>query len=150
MNALRLMNVLALLLILLPWRAQAAEADDFVAASRSQQAQLLTQWAAAPQADRLPLLRALTTESLVMDDEDAFRTRQGGLQPLGAVAAPQGETLLVRLTNRLRNLAAGALAADLILSDNVTERASAARTLQRGSDPGHGRAAATAAGGGNR
>ena len=46
MNALRLMNVLALLLILLPWRAQAAEADDFVAASRSQQAQLLTQWAA--------------------------------------------------------------------------------------------------------
>ncbi|STS82551.1 urea ABC transporter, permease protein UrtB [Klebsiella pneumoniae] len=92
MNALRLMSVLALLLTLLPWRAQAAEADDFVAASRSQQAQLLTQWAAAPQADRLPLLRALTTESLVMDDgKHAFRTRQGGLQPLGAVAAPQGE-----------------------------------------------------------
>ena len=58
MNALRLMSVLVLLLTLLPWRAQAAEADDFVAASRSQQAQLLTQWAAAPQADRLPLLRA--------------------------------------------------------------------------------------------
>ncbi|VTM31006.1 urea ABC transporter, permease protein UrtB [Klebsiella pneumoniae] len=75
MNALRLMSVLALLLILLPWRAQAAEADDFVAASRSQQAQLLSQWAAAPQADRLPLLRALTTESLVMDDgKHAFRT----------------------------------------------------------------------------
>ncbi len=37
MNALRLMNVLALLLILLPWRAQAAEADASlppVAASR--------------------------------------------------------------------------------------------------------------------
>lgn len=132
MNALRLMNVLALLLILLPWRAQAAEADDFVAASRSQQAQLLSQWAAAPQADRLPLLRALTTESPVMDDgKHAFRTRQGGLQPLGAVAAPQGETRPVRLTNRLRNLAAGALASHLILSDNVTERASAARTLQR-------------------
>ncbi|HHN8696228.1 TPA: hypothetical protein ACXRYW_005443, partial [Klebsiella variicola subsp. variicola] len=32
MNALRLMSVLTLLLILLPWRAQAAEADDFVAA----------------------------------------------------------------------------------------------------------------------
>ena len=136
MNALRLMNVLALLLTLLPWRAQAAEADDFVAASRSQQAQLLTQWAAAPQADRLPLLRALTTESLVMDDgKHAFRTRQGGLQPLGAVAAPQGETRPVRLTNRLRNLAAGALASHLILSDNVTERASAARTLQREATP---------------
>lgn len=136
MNALRLMNVLALLLILLPWRAQAAEADDFVAASRSQQAQLLSQWAAAPQADRPPLLRALTTESLVMDDgKHAFRTRQGGLQPLGAVAAPQGETRPVRLTNRLRNLAAGALASHLILSDNVTERASAARTLQREATP---------------
>ncbi|MEY8158884.1 urea ABC transporter permease subunit UrtB, partial [Klebsiella quasipneumoniae] len=136
MNALRLMSVLTLLLILLPWRAQAAEADDFVAASRSQQAQLLTQWAAAPQADRLPLLRALTTESLVMDDgKHAFRTRQGGLQPLGAVAAPQGETRPVRLTNRLRNLAAGALASHLILSDNVTERASAARTLQREATP---------------
>ncbi|HBS6629449.1 TPA: urea ABC transporter permease subunit UrtB, partial [Klebsiella pneumoniae] len=136
MNALRLMSVLALLLILLPWRAQAAEADDFVAASRSQQAQLLTQWAAAPQADRLPLLRALTTESLVMDDgKHAFRTRLGGLQPLGAVAAPQGETRPVRLTNRLRNLAAGALASHLILSDNVTERASAARTLQREATP---------------
>lgn len=136
MNALRLMSVLALLLTLLPWRAQAAEADDFVAASRSQQAQLLTQWAAAPQADRLPLLRALTTESLVMDDgKHAFRTRQGGLQPLGAVAAPQGETRPVRLTNRLRNLAAGALASHLILSDNVTERASAARTLQREATP---------------
>lgn len=123
MNALRLMSVLALLLTLLPWRAQAAEADDFVAASRSQQAQLLTQWAAAPQADRLPLLRALTTESTVMDDgKHAFRTRQGGLQPLGAVAAPQGETRPVRLTNRLRNLAAGALASHLILSDNVTEK----------------------------
>ncbi|MBF7853604.1 urea ABC transporter permease subunit UrtB, partial [Klebsiella pneumoniae] len=136
MNALRLMSVLALLLILLPWRAQAAEADDFVAASRSQQAQLLSQWAAAPQADRLPLLRALTTESLVMDDgKHAFRTLQGGLQPLGAVAAPQGETRPVRLTNRLRNLAAGALASHLILSDNVTERASAARTLQREATP---------------
>ncbi|HCM7525096.1 TPA: urea ABC transporter permease subunit UrtB [Klebsiella pneumoniae] len=136
MNALRLMNVLALLLTLLPWRAQAAEADDFVAASRSQQAQLLSQWAAAPQADRLPLLRALTTESLVMDDgKHAFRTRLGGLQPLGAVAAPQGETRPVRLTNRLRNLAAGALASHLILSDNVTERASAARTLQREATP---------------
>ncbi len=152
MNALRLMNVLALLLILLPWRAQAAEADDFVAASRSQQAQLLTQWAAAPQADRLPLpLRALTTESLVMDDgKHAFRTRQGGLQPLGAAAAPQGETRPVRLTNRLRNLAAGALASHLILSDNVTERASAARTLQREATPAMAALLQTAAAGRNR
>ncbi|MCS5948355.1 hypothetical protein LNP05_16835 [Klebsiella pneumoniae subsp. pneumoniae] len=47
----------------------------------------------------------------------------------------RGETRPVRLTNRLRNLAAGALASHLILSDNVTERASAARTLQREATP---------------
>ncbi|PAW13062.1 hypothetical protein CKJ89_36225, partial [Klebsiella pneumoniae] len=53
----------------------------------------------------------VTTESLVMDDgKHAFRTRQGGLQPLGAVAAPAGRNPAGRLTNRLRNLAAGALA----------------------------------------
>ncbi|MBO2025622.1 hypothetical protein J4733_11735 [Klebsiella pneumoniae] len=50
----------------------------------------------------------MTTESPVMDDGKHAFTRQGGLQPLGAVAAPQGETRPVRLTNRLRNLAAGA------------------------------------------
>ena len=45
MNALRLMCYFALLMVLIPWRAQAADADDFVAANRSQQAQLLEQWA---------------------------------------------------------------------------------------------------------
>ena len=103
MNALRLMSVLALLLTLLPWRAQAAEADDFVAASRSQQAQLLTEWAAAPQADRLPLLRALTSESLVMDDgKHAFRTgritatgrcrRAAGRNPTGPSDQPAAQS----------------------------------------------------------
>jgi urea transport system permease protein len=53
---------------------------------------------------------------------------------LGAVAAPQGETRPVRLTNRLRNLAAGALASHLILSDNVTEQLPP-RTLQREATP---------------
>ncbi|MCP6745206.1 urea ABC transporter permease subunit UrtB, partial [Klebsiella pneumoniae] len=74
-------------MIVLKWRAQAAEADDFVAASRNQQAQPLTQWAAAPQAERLPLLRALSTESPGRDDgKQAFRTRLRGLQAVGAVA----------------------------------------------------------------
>lgn len=41
-------------------------------------------------------------------------TRLGGLlQPLGVYRAPQGETRPVRLTNRLRNLAAGARSATL-------------------------------------
>ena len=59
MNALRLMCYFALLMVLLPWRAQAADADDFVAANRSQQAQLLERWADAHDASRLQLLRAL-------------------------------------------------------------------------------------------
>lgn len=57
MNALRLMNVLALLLIL-PWRAQAAEAD-FVAASR--QAQLSQSGGSAGGSSAAAA--ALTTES---------------------------------------------------------------------------------------
>ncbi|MCP5870872.1 urea ABC transporter permease subunit UrtB, partial [Klebsiella pneumoniae] len=52
-----------------------------------------------------------------------------------AVAAPEGTIKPVRLTNRLRNLAAGALATHQLVSDNVTERASAAKILQREATP---------------
>ncbi|QGN38242.1 urea ABC transporter permease subunit UrtB [Klebsiella oxytoca] len=136
MNALRLMCYFALLMVLMPWRAQAADADDFVAASRSQQAQLLEQWASAPQASRLPLLRALKDETLQLDNGGHAFSKQGeNLLALGAVSAPEGGTKPVRLTNRLRNLAAGALASHLLLSDNVTERAAAAKTLQREATP---------------
>lgn len=123
MNALRLMCYFALLMVLIPWRAQAADADDFVAANRSQQAQLLEQWAAAPEAPRLPLLRALKSETLQSDSGGHAFSKQGdSLLALGAVPAPVGPTKPVRLTNRLRNLAAGALATHLLVSDNVTER----------------------------
>ncbi|HBP37127.1 MAG TPA: urea ABC transporter permease subunit UrtB, partial [Raoultella ornithinolytica] len=43
---------LALLVMIVPWQAQAADADDFVTANRTQQARLLEQWAAAPDARR--------------------------------------------------------------------------------------------------
>ncbi|STW06879.1 Urea ABC transporter [Klebsiella grimontii] len=136
MNALRLMCYFALLMVLLPWRAQAADADDFVAANRSQQAQLLERWAAAPEASRLPLLRALKSETLQSDSGGHAFSKQGEtLLALGAVAAPEGATKPVRLTNRLRNLAAGALATHLLVSDNVTERAAAVKTLQREATP---------------
>lgn len=59
MNAMRLFIALVWLSGLLPGMVQASDADRFVAASRSQQADLLTQWAAAPDASRLPLLEAL-------------------------------------------------------------------------------------------
>jgi urea transport system permease protein len=96
-------------MILLPWRAQAADADDFVAASRSQQAQLLEQWAAAPDAS-LPLLRALKRKHCDPIAAVMFSKQGDSLLALGAVPAPEGPTKPVRLTNRLRNLAAGALA----------------------------------------
>ncbi|MBA7847287.1 urea ABC transporter permease subunit UrtB [Klebsiella sp. RHBSTW-00484] len=136
MNALRLMSYFALLMVLIPWRAQAADADDFVAANRSQQAQLLEQWAAAPQAPRLPLLRALKSETLQSDNSGHAFSKQGeNLLALGAVSTPDGTTKPVRLTNRLRNLAASALATHLLVSDNVTERAAAVKTLQREATP---------------
>ncbi|VFS55465.1 Branched-chain amino acid ABC-type transport system, permease components [Raoultella planticola] len=56
-------------------------------------------------------------------------------QALGAAHSPQGVTKPVRLTNRLRNLVAGALATHLLVSDSVTERAAAVRTLQREATP---------------
>ncbi|HHG8774125.1 TPA: urea ABC transporter permease subunit UrtB [Raoultella planticola] len=123
---------LALLVMIVPWRAQAADADDFVAANRTQQARLLEQWAAAPDAQRLPLLRALKAETLVADESGHAFSQQ---QALGASPAPQGSTKPVRLTNRLRNLVAGALATHLLVSDSVTERAAAAKTLQREATP---------------
>ena len=52
-----LRRILSCLLLLLPWLAQAGDGADFAAASRTQQATLLQQWAAAPQASRLPLLQ---------------------------------------------------------------------------------------------
>lgn len=57
------------------------------------------------------------------------------VQPLGTATAPNSE-LKIRLTNRLRNLVAGALAVHQLLSDSVTVREEAARTLQREAQPG--------------
>lgn len=57
------------LLLLLPLFASAGSAADFVAASRTQQADLLQQWAAAPDARRLPLLEALKAETVVTDQD---------------------------------------------------------------------------------
>ena len=58
MNAIRTIIAIVWLTGLLPGMVQASDADQFVAASRSQQAELLTQWATAPEAARLPLHRA--------------------------------------------------------------------------------------------
>ncbi|MFQ9622193.1 MAG: hypothetical protein ACLR17_08390 [Enterobacteriaceae bacterium] len=78
-----------------------------IAASR------LSCWNSGPPrpAPRLPLLRALKSETLQSDSGGhAFSKQSDSLLALGAVPAPVGPTKPVRLTNRLRNLAAGALA----------------------------------------
>ncbi len=53
MNVMRTIFALVWLAGLLPGMAQATDADKFVAASRSQQAVMLEQWAAAPDPARL-------------------------------------------------------------------------------------------------
>ena len=116
--------------------AQASDADQFVAASRSQQADMLTRWALAPDAARLPLLQALQNENLFADSQKhAFARRNGEMVALGDSPAAEGQTKAVRLTNRLRVLAATANATHQLISDNVTQRRAAARQLQRDAQP---------------
>ncbi len=93
--------------LLVPWLARAGDADDFAAANRSTQATLLQTWATAPDAARLPLLVALGQENLVVDTQKhPFAQSPEGLTALGSVATPVGAVKPLRLTNRLRNLAA--------------------------------------------
>nr|WED70336.1 hypothetical protein PJ912_00530 [Pectobacterium colocasium] len=81
------------LCLMLPWLAQAGPAADFAAASRTQQAELLQQWAAAPEPARLPLLQALRDESVVLDrNQQPFRDMQGTLTPLEGNVEPVGAT----------------------------------------------------------
>ncbi|MFU1851359.1 urea ABC transporter permease subunit UrtB [Citrobacter portucalensis] len=137
MKAMRFIRGVLLLMWFLPWIAQAADADTFSAANRTQQAALLEQWAVNPDAQRIPLLSALRDENLLTDSaKNAFIMNGPHVQPLGTATAPNGELKTIRLTNRLRNLVAGALAVHQLLSDSVTERKEAARTLQREAQPG--------------
>ncbi|WP_058909996.1 urea ABC transporter permease subunit UrtB [Entomohabitans teleogrylli] len=124
---------------LCPLVVRAATPDDaqaFVAASRAGQAELLQQWAVAPHPERLALLQALAGERLVVDSTGQPFEQQGDrLLPLGTIASAAGALKKVRLTNRLRTLAAAGLASHQLFSDNVTIRLQAARTLARDAEP---------------
>lgn len=123
MKAMRFIRGVLLLMWFLPWIAQAADADTFTAANRAQQATLLEQWAVNPDVQRIPLLSALRDENLLTDNtKNAFIMNGSHVQPLGTATAPNGELKKIRLTNRLRNLVAGALAVHQLLSDSVTIR----------------------------
>ena len=113
--------------------ALAGPAADYGKASRSEQAKLLQQWAADPQASRLPLLEALSGESVVSDElGQLFSERGGKLLPLEGNAVPSGNSKKVFMNNRIRGLIASALAAHQLVSDDEKVRLSAALTLQNG------------------
>lgn len=136
MKAMGFIRGLLLAFGLLPWFVQASDADVFVAASRSEQAQLLEQWAAAPETQRLPLLMALSREAVLTDGTKQAFTREGSqVVALGSASNPTGALKPLRLTNRLRILVAGALATHQLISDSVTQRLAATRTLQRDAQP---------------
>lgn len=90
MNAIRMMIAIVWLTGLLPWMAQASDADDFVATSRSQQTAMLTRWAATPEPARLPLLKALQQENLYTDSQKkAFTRIDGEMVALARQRAPK-------------------------------------------------------------
>jgi len=117
--------------LLLIGTASAGPASEYGAASRTQQAQLLQTWSAAPDASRLPLLQALRQENVVVDKRGQLFTQSGEtLTPLEGNAAPEGSTRRVFMNNRIRTLVANALAAHQLVSEDRTLRLAAARNLQ--------------------
>lgn len=100
-------------LLLLPWTAQAGDAEDFVAGNSGEQARLLETWAAQPDPARLELLNAL---------------QQGQLNIAG-------ESRTLRLNNRLRGLIDSALASHQLLASDANSRLAAARQLQKSAKP---------------
>ncbi|MBP2847290.1 urea ABC transporter permease subunit UrtB [Dickeya oryzae] len=111
--------------------AQAGPAADYGQASRTQQAQLLQQWSAAPEESRLPLLQALHDESVVVDQKgQLFTVQDGKLVALEGNAVPEGATQTVFMNNRIRSFVTSALATHQLLNKDDRVRLSAALTLQ--------------------
>lgn len=119
--------------LLLANAAYAGPADDYGKANRTQQAQLLQRWAQTPEPSRLPLLEALSGETVVVDTQGhLFSQQQGTLTALDGNAAPVGTTKKVFINNRLRGLIASALSAHQLVSPDNSVRLRAAQSLQTG------------------
>ncbi|WP_109514158.1 urea ABC transporter permease subunit UrtB [Pseudomonas ovata] len=101
--------------LLLPMAAQASDASDFAAASSSEQATLLENWAATPLPERVPLLEALRDGREIQSDTETPRK--------------------LRLNNRLRGLVETALASHQLLAADAGVRLAAAQHLQRNARP---------------
>ncbi|ANF84017.1 urea ABC transporter permease [Pseudomonas antarctica] len=100
-------------LLLLPFAAQAGDAEDFLAANPTQQAKLLQDWAAQPDPARIELVDALQQGQLTLN----------------------GETKTVRLNNRLRGLIDNVQASQQLLAADPKVRLAAAKTLQKSAQP---------------
>ncbi|HDL7644359.1 TPA: urea ABC transporter permease subunit UrtB [Yersinia enterocolitica] len=112
--------------------AMAGPAHDFAAANRSQQITMLQQWATEPDASRLALLQALKQETLVIDSAgQVFVLNHQVFTPLEGLLQPTDVPKKIWLNNRLRILIANALAAQRLVSDDVSVRLNAAQELQQ-------------------
>ncbi|MCU6667207.1 urea ABC transporter permease subunit UrtB [Enterobacteriaceae bacterium H4N4] len=117
--------------LLMTASAQAGPAADYGKANRTQQAQLLQQWSAAPQASRLPLLQALNNETVVADPSGQLFIEQGAKAvALEGDGTPTGAMKKVFMNNRIRGLVASALATHQLVSEDDSVRLRAAKTLQ--------------------
>jgi urea transport system permease protein len=125
-----------LLLIVLPLASHAGDANQFAAASSSQQAKLLERWAAAPESGRLMLLEALDQGRVASDsDRHAFILIDNAYRAAEGTAAPVGSPRKLRLNNRLRGLIGTALASHQLLAESPAVRLAAAQTLQQKAKP---------------
>jgi len=119
-------RLLLLLLLVLPWAAQAGDAADYAKASPAKQARLLESWAAAPAPERLPLIEALRANRVAIDqNKTPFIEENGAYRALEGDAEPVGTPKKLRLNNRLRGL----------LNTAQAQRLAAAKRLQRSGQP---------------
>jgi len=129
-------RLLLLLLLALPWSAQAGDAADYAKASPAKQAKLLEAWAVAPIPERLQLIEALRANRVAIDrNKTPFVEENGGYRALEGDAEPDGTPKKLRLNNRLRGLLNTALASHQLFSEETSQRLSAAKRLQRSGQP---------------
>ena len=119
-------RLLLLLLLVLPWAAQAGDAADYAKASPAKQARLLESWAAAPAPERLPLIEALRANRVAIDqNKTPFIEENGAYRALEGDAEPVG-TPKKLLNNRLRGLLNTALASHQLFAEDPAQRLAAA------------------------
>jgi urea ABC transporter permease protein UrtB len=129
-------RLLLLLLLALPWAAQAGDAADYAKASPAKQARLLESWAAAPAPERLELIEALRANRVAIDqNKTPFIEENGAYRALEGDAEPVGTPKKLRLNNRLRGLLNTALASHQLFAEDPAQRLAAAKRLQRSGKP---------------